>query len=255
MQRRGRVAGKTDACPVDPVQQVKADVGLPREVQCLVDQGTGIVESPAVHRDLGQPLHRKGLAGRAADGVVQAHTQRQMLFGRRQIAGQQLRLAPQRDAKSVPTCCADPSGFGSQPFCKGNDLGIGPRPVEESLQDAELPVEHAHGQVRQLARVLQVGPDALVQLPAGVRRRRLGPRGCHDGRDITGLQCQSPCLGRLARAHGRVGRAQGRGAAVGQRLAQPSVHTVRPHAHQLFERALGIALLDQRQGALRAQVV
>lgn len=45
----------------------------------------------------------------------------------------------------------------------------------------KLSIEHVHGQVRQLAGVLQVGPDALVQFPARMRRRRLGPRCGHEG--------------------------------------------------------------------------
>ena len=145
----------------------------------------------------------------------------------------------------MPARGAEAKGFGRQPFGEGDNLRIGSRSVKEALQDAELSVEHAHGQVRQLAGVLQVGPDALVQFPASMRRRRLGPRCGHEGQGVTCLQRQSTRLGRLLRAHGRIGRAEGRGAAVGQRFAQPSFDAVRPHAHQRLQRALRIALFAQ----------
>ena len=174
-----RTARQQDACAIDAVQQVKANVGLARQVQRLADQRTGVVEPAPVQGHFGEPLRRESLAGGRTNRMVQTHALRQVLLGRCQVAGEQFRLAADRDAEGVPACGAEPLRFGRQPFGKRDDLRIGPRAVQEALQDAQLAVEHTHGQMRQLAGVVQVGPDALVQFPAGMRRRRLGPRRGH----------------------------------------------------------------------------
>lgn len=56
-QRRARVFGAhPDPGAEDPVQQMEADIGLPSQVECLVDQGSGLIAPPLVKRQFSESL-------------------------------------------------------------------------------------------------------------------------------------------------------------------------------------------------------
>ena len=256
MQRRSRVVTvQQDASAIDAVEQVKADIGLTRHIKRFADQRAGLVAPPFVQGHFSQALQRKRFARRTVDGAVQPRALAQMLTGRLKIARQQLRLATQRDAERIATSGSNPLRLAGQLVGKRDDLRVGPRPVEKALGDAELAIEHTHGEVRHVASLVQVVPDTLMQFPASVRCCRLGPRRNHQRGGVTGLQRQPARLGRLGCAGGRVAHTQCRRTAVGQCHAQLAIDRHRLQSLQRLQGTLGVALLYLGQRGPGAQIV
>ena len=140
-------------------------------------------------------------------------------------------------------------------WAKCDDVGVGPRAVQEALGDAQVAVEHAQRQVRHLAGLVQVGPDAAVQVAARMRGRGLRPGGDDQRGGVARLQRQPPRHGRLGRADGGVAGAERGRAAVRQGFAQSALDAGGRQAGQHDERTFRIAQLHLRQRGLGTQVV
>jgi len=118
-----------------------------------------------------------------------------MLFCGGQVTGEQFSLATQGGAEGLPARGAQPLRFGGNGVGEGNHLRVRPRAIQKTLSDAEVPVEHPQGQVRHMAGLVQVGPDAAVQFAPRMRGGGLRPRCDHQRRRVPGLQRQPACHG------------------------------------------------------------
>ena len=125
VQRRLCVVGvQRDARAVDAVEQVKADVGLARQVERLVDQRARLVALALVQRDLGQPLQRQRLADRAADRAVQPCAFAQVLAraapGRRPATRpRRASVVPKAWPRAAPSRCASVASASAKAITSG----------------------------------------------------------------------------------------------------------------------------------------
>ena len=127
----------------------------------------------------------------------------QVRLGLVQPAREQLRLAAQRHRVGAPAGRPEPLGLGGEGVGERDDVGVGARAVEQTLVDAQVPVEDADGELGQGRGLEQVGEDARAQVAPGVRGRGLGPRGDDQRGCVAGLQRQPTALGGLGGARSR----------------------------------------------------
>ena len=193
------VDGAGDGRAVDAVEEVEADVGLASHLQRLTEKASGVVPLATVEGHLCSALEGVGLAGRCGDGLVEPVGFDEVALGARELPGKQLCLAAQGEREAAAAGGAEPVGFGCERVGERDHVEIGRGAVEQSLGHAQLPIEQGDGKLREGRSVSHVESKAFLQLAAGVRRERVGPRRLDDGGRIAELERESPALGCVSR--------------------------------------------------------
>ena len=164
-----------------------ADLGLAGHEQRVGQEGPGVLRSAAVDRDLRAAQQRQRLAGDGADPAVQPGALGEVAVGLVEPPGEDPGLAAQRERERVAARGADALRLGREAVGERDDLVVGQPAVEHPLGDAQLPVEDARGELRQIVGGAQVLAQPGGQLALGVRRQRVRPRRVEDRAGVAEL--------------------------------------------------------------------
>jgi Integrase core domain len=158
-------------------------------------------------------------------------------------------------AAAVPPGGTEPLGLQSQRVRERDHLRVGHGPIQQSLGDAQLPVEDPDRQLGQRVRLPQVRSQAAAQVAAGVRSQSLRPRGLHEGTGIPELERQPAALRSLRRCEVGIAEPDRCRAAECEGLAEPTRGGRGVDAVQRVQGSSGIAQLELGQRLLRPEFV